>query len=212
MGQPVAVAVGNVVFIRTVGCPEFLHRQFPGSHQLGHPQVFALSVALVLILHPADGRAVRCDIGVESQIADAVLKGEDLRLSIQRQIQGVKERRDRLLAMLQVFLTGVDQPEIVHISAVELDSQLALDQLVHTIQIQQRKTLIDLVAQRKSLALGAVDKEIAQPADIRIVAKVIADDVLEPVVGNVIEKLGYIAFEDVSLHTVPAVKLLHLLA
>ena len=122
-----------MVFVRTVGCPELLLRQLPGGHQLGHPQVFALGISLVLILRPADGRAVRCDIGVEAQVTDAVLEGEDLRLSVQRQLQGVKECRDRLLATLQVLLTGMDQPEIVHISAVELDSQLAFDQLIHTV-------------------------------------------------------------------------------
>ena len=203
--------MGYVVFIRTVGCPEFLHRQLPGGHQLGHLQELALRIALILVFHPADGRSVLSNVGMETQEADAVLEGEDLRLSVQRQLQRVQVRRYGFQAAAQVVLTLVDQVEIVHISAVELDTQLTQDQLVHTIQVQQRKSLIDLIAQRQALSLGAVDKQLTQPAYIRIVAKVIADDVLEPVVGNVIEKLGYVAFEDITLIAVPAVKLLHLL-
>ena len=84
----------------------------------------------------------------------------------------------------------MDQIEIIHISAVVFDAQFPFDQLVHAVQVQQRKALVDLIAQRNAFALGAVNKQVAQPAYIRVMAEVVAYDILQLIVGNVIEELG----------------------
>ena len=148
---------------------------------------------------------------MKAQVTDAVLEWEYLCLSVQCQIQRVQIFLDHFQTVSQILLAWMDQIEVIHIATIVFNPQLVLYQLVHAVQIEQRKALIDLVPKGNALAFRAVNEQIAQPADVRIVAEVIIHNVLQLIVGDVIEKLRYIAFEDVTMESVFAVELPHLL-
>ena len=82
--------MGYVILPCAVGRVKLLLRKLAGSNELRHPGILALGVSLVLILEPADHSAIRCHISMKAEITDAVLKREQLRLTVKIQFQRPK--------------------------------------------------------------------------------------------------------------------------
>ena len=144
---------------------------------------------------------------MKPQIAHTVFDGKYLCLSVQVKLQRLQIGSYDLQAVFQIVFARMDQPEIIHIPSVELNDQLVLDHLVHPVQIQQGKSLIDLIAQRNPFAGCAVYEQVTQPADIRIPSEVIVYNVLQLWVGDAVEEFRYIALEDISFRAVSLIKL-----
>lgn len=203
--------MGDMVLPSTVGCLKLFCRQLSFRYQLCHPNELSLGISLILILQLADRLALWRDVCMESQIADAILEWKYLRLAVQRQIQRFQICCYDFQAMPQIVLAGMDQIEIIHISAVVFNAQLVLDQFVHAVQIHKPESLADLISQRNALALRAVYEQVTEPADVRIVAEVVMHNILQLIMGDAIKEFGHIAFEHVTAHAVFSVKLLHLI-
>lgn len=69
-------------------------------------------------------------VGPESQEVDSLGQREDRRFLIQFQAKVCDELPDLLKAKLKICLVFVDQIEVVHVTAVELDSQAFLDEVI----------------------------------------------------------------------------------
>lgn len=161
----------------TVRIVEFLDRQAAGSDQLGHAHKLLLGVAFILIFEQPDRLAGTGDIRMKPEIIDAVLKRKDLGLSVEGQIQCFQIRSYNIKTMFQIFLAGVNQVKVIHIPAVIFYTQLMLYQLIHAVQVEQRKALVNLVTQRDAPTIGAVNKLITEPAHIGVISKVIMHNV-----------------------------------
>lgn len=137
----------NMVLPRSIRCVKLFPWQITRRNQLRHPHKFLLGVSLVLVLYFPDRLSAGRNVGVEPKIADAILEWENLCLAVHGQIQALQIYRYRFQAVFQISLAWVNQIEIVHVPAVILNAKLVLDELVHSIQIEQCKALVDLIAQ-----------------------------------------------------------------
>lgn len=93
-----------------------------------------------------------------------------------------------------------------------LNAERVFYKLIHAVKIEQSQALINLIAERNALAFGAVNKQLTQPTDILVISEMITDDFFELRMRNVIEKFGYIAFENITVMSVLAVKIEHMCA
>lgn len=192
------------------GAVQLLAGELTLGDQLCHAPVFSLCVAFLLIAELSYYLSVIGHVGVKSKVVDAVLEGEYLRLTVELQIQRVCKFGDSLKAIPEVVFTWVHQVEIIHIAAVILYTQLSYYELVHSVKIEQSEALVYLITERYALALGAIYKQLAEPAYIGIVGEMILHNILQLLMEYVIEELRYVAFEDIALSPVSPIEVFHL--
>lgn len=80
-------------------------------------------------------------IGPKTQEVDSLGQGEYGRFLVQFQSKRNKILPDFFQTILKIFLVVVYQIEVVHITAIEFDSQTFLDHVVHSGQVQDREPL-----------------------------------------------------------------------
>ena len=64
--HPVAVAMGAVGSVGSIGCGQLFCRQLAGSDKFRHPGVFLLGIPFLLIAQLSDCRAILRHIGVKT--------------------------------------------------------------------------------------------------------------------------------------------------
>ena len=121
-----AVAMGSMRCVRCVRVFQLLHRQFSFGNQFCHFCVLPLSISFLLVAQLTDHFALFCDIGVETQVANTVLKREDLRLSVQCQLQCFQIRRYDLQTVLQVCFAWVDQQLLIDSAGIFVENNITM--------------------------------------------------------------------------------------
>lgn len=150
-----------------IGLDDALERHLAGVHQLAVFADLSLHVVDALGPHLSDHLSGVREVCVEAEEVDAIFQREDLRLSVQPQA----ERYDVLLDFLEDLpeqqLVVANNVEVIHISAI-YEAEVVAQPVVEVVEIEQRKELAALVADRDARIRRTVNNKPQKPLDEQV--------------------------------------------